>query len=103
MVYRMINQTSHEPFIAEEDIEAGAQFALHFEVSIFPFELNHRNDFFHLLRTSFFHLNQAKWLRVQQPGLPLRYIQPMKTDQSENKAGYTAQDAPSMRTFHLRK
>ena len=26
-----------------------------------------------------------------------------KKEEKENKAGYTAQDAPSMRTFHLRK
>ena len=36
-------------------------------------------------------------------GEVLEVIQISSVFNAENKAGYTAQDAPSMRTFHLRK
>ena len=36
-------------------------------------------------------------------GDPVTQRQETRGKRQKNKAGYTAQDAPSMRTFHLRK
>ena len=74
-----------------------------FSVSKIFYFWSFSSQFYPFLLTAIFHSFSPFSLRIKEIFLSFRFISFLLGNKCSNKAGYTAQDAPSMHVFNLQK